>query len=337
MDLIQTLLIPFIISALLVVVLLTGFAYLSYFERKLVARFTVRYGPNRAGPLGLLQPLADALKMAFKEEIIPKHVDRTVYLLAPILAVSTAIVVWAVIPVMSRPLALFGYTVPPALADVNVALLYVLGVTSLGAYGTVLAGWSSNNKYALLGGLRTSAQIISYELPMGVALAGVLLVANSLSLVDIVGYQARHVWLIVVQPLAFLIFLISGLAEVGRSPFDQPETENELVSGFMTEYGAIKFALFFMGEYIHLITLAAITASLFLGGWHGPFADQVPLLGLVYFVVKIAFVIFLTIWIRASVPRVRFDKLMQFCWKFLLPLSLLNLVITAVVIALIER
>jgi NADH-quinone oxidoreductase subunit H len=335
MDLIETLVVPIIFGLVLIVALLTGFAYLSYFERKLAARFTMRFGPNRAGPWGLLQPAADALKMMFKEEIIPKHVDRVVYLLAPMLAVATVLVVWAVVPIFSRPFILFGYVVPQALADVNVALLFILGITSLGAYGTVLAGWSSNNKYALLGGLRTSAQIISYELPLSVALVSVLLVTGSLSLIKTVEYQVDHVWLILVQPVAFLIFFISSLAEAGRSPFDQPEAENELVSGFMTEYGGIKFALFFMGEYIHVITLSALGASLFLGGWDGPLADPFPVLGLVYFVIKISLIIFLVIWVRASIPRVRFDHLMQFCWKFLLPLSLLNLVVTAVVIVLI--
>jgi len=335
MDWIQALLIPLLFSALLVVVLLTGFAYLSYVERKLVARFTMRYGPNRAGPFGLLQPIADALKMMFKEELLPRHVDRNVYLLAPALTVATAILAWAVLPVASRGLTVLGYTIPPALADVNVALLYIVAVTSVGTYGVVLAGWSSNNKYSLLGALRTSAQMISYELPMGVALVSLLLVTGTMSMTRFVEYQVQHVWLIVVQPVAFVIFFISGLAEANRSPFDLPETENELVAGYLTEYGGIRFALFFMGEYIHMITLSAIIATLFLGGWHGPLAQQFPALGLVYLVIKIAAMLFLMIWVRSSIPRVRYDKLMQFCWKFLLPLSLLNLTVTAVVVALI--
>ncbi|RME50866.1 MAG: NADH-quinone oxidoreductase subunit NuoH [Caldilineae bacterium] len=335
MDWIQALLIPTLISVLLVVVLLTGFAYLSYVERKVVARFTMRYGPNRAGPFGLLQPLADALKMMFKEELLPRHVDRNVYLLAPALTVSTAILAWAVLPVASRGLAVLGYTIPPALADVNVALLYIVAVTSVGTYGVVLAGWSSNNKYSLLGALRTSAQMISYELPMGVALVSLLLVTGTMSMTRFVTYQVEHVWLIVVQPVAFVIFFISGLAEANRSPFDLPETENELVAGYLTEYGGIRFALFFMGEYIHMITLSAVIATLFLGGWHGPLAQQFPALGLVYLLIKIAAMLFLMIWVRSSIPRVRYDKLMQFCWKFLLPLSLLNLAVTAVVVALV--
>jgi NADH-quinone oxidoreductase subunit H len=334
MDWISLFLIPAIKSVLLVVVLLTGFAYLSYIERKLVARFQVRYGPNRAGPFGALQPIADALKMVFKEEIIPLHVDRLVYVLAPALTVIPALVIWAVIPVSGGSITIFGQTITPYVADVNVGLLYILAIASLGTYGIVLAGWSSNNKYSLLGGLRTGSQMLSYELPMGIALASVVLIAGSLSLVDIVNSQSV-IWFVVLQPIGFIIYFISGLAEAGRSPFDLPETENELVSGFATEYGGIKFALFFMGEYIHMITISALATTFFLGGWYGPFVGQIPILGLAYFLVKVAFVIFLIIWVRASLPRVRYDQLMRFCWKLLLPLSLLNLAVTAVVVLLI--
>lgn len=334
MDWISLFLIPAIKSVLLVVVLLTGFAYLSYIERKLVARFQVRYGPNRAGPFGALQPIADALKMVFKEEIIPLHVDRLVYVLAPALTVIPALVIWAVIPVSGGSITIFGQTITPYVADVNVGLLYILAIASLGTYGIVLAGWSSNNKYSLLGGLRTGSQMLSYELPMGIALASVVLIAGSLSLVDIVNSQSV-IWFVVLQPIGFIIYFISGLAEAGRSPFDLPETENELVSGFATEYGGIKFALFFMGEYIHMITISALTTTFFLGGWYGPFVGQIPILGLAYFLVKVAFMIFLIIWVRASLPRVRYDQLMRFCWKLLLPLSLLNLAVTAVVVLLI--
>jgi NADH-quinone oxidoreductase subunit H len=334
MDWISLFLVPAIKSVLLVVVLLTGFAYLSYIERKLVARFQVRYGPNRAGPFGLLQPISDALKMVFKEEIIPLHVDRLVYVLAPALSVIPALVIWAVIPVAGDSVTIFGQTITPYVADVNVALLYVLAIASLGTYGIVLAGWSSNNKYSLLGGLRTSSQMLSYELPMGIVLVSVVLIAGSLSLVNIVNAQSV-VWFVVLQPIGFIIYFICGLAEAGRSPFDLPETENELVSGFATEYGGIKFALFFMGEYIHAITISALATVFFLGGWHGPFVGQIPILGLVYFAIKVSAVIFLIIWIRASLPRVRYDQLMRFCWKFLLPLALLNLVVTAVVVLLV--
>jgi NADH-quinone oxidoreductase subunit H len=334
MDWISLILVPAIKSLVLIVALLTGFAYLSYVERKLVARFQVRYGPNRAGPFGLLQPISDALKMVFKEEIIPAHVDRVVYLLAPALTVVPALIIWAVIPVSGSSFTLFGQTITPYVANVNVGLLYILAIASLGTYGIVLAGWSSNNKYSLLGALRTSSQMLSYELPMGVALVSLLLIVGSLGLTDIVNAQ-RSVWLIVLQPAGFIVYFISGLAEANRSPFDLPETENELVAGFSTEYGGIKFALFFMGEYINMITLSALATIFFLGGWYGPFVDRIPILGLGYFLLKVAFMIFLIIWIRASLPRVRYDKLMQFCWKFLLPLSLLNLAVTAVVVTLV--
>jgi NADH-quinone oxidoreductase subunit H len=334
MDWIALVLVPAIKSLLLVIALLTGFAYLSYVERKLVARFQVRYGPNRAGPFGLLQPIADALKMVFKEEIIPLQVERLVYLLAPALTVVPALVIWAVIPISGASFTLFGQTITPYVADVNVGLLYILAITSLGTYGVVLGGWSSNNKYSLLGALRTSSQMLSYELPMGIVLVSMLLMVGSLSLVDIVNAQ-KAVWFAVLQPVGFIIFFISGLAEANRSPFDLPETENELVAGFATEYGGIKFALFYMGEYIHMITVSALTATFFLGGWYGPFVDRIPFLGLVYFVAKVAVVIFVIVWVRASLPRIRYDKLMQFCWKFLLPLSILNLAVTAVGVVLI--
>jgi len=333
MHWISLFLIPAIKSLVVIVVLLTGFAYLSYIERKLVARFQVRYGPNRAGPFGLLQPVADALKMAFKEELVPGHVDRTVYLLAPALAVVPALAMWAVIPISDASFSLFGQRVTLYIADVNVGLLYVLAIASLGTYGIILAGWSSNNKYSLLGALRTSSQMLSYELPMGIAMVTLMLITGSLSMVDTVNAQ-KSMWFVVLQPVGFIIYFISGLAEANRSPFDLPETENELVSGFATEYGGIKFALFFMGEYIAMITISALTTTFFLGGWRGPFVDQFPALGVVYFVLKVTLVIFATIWVRASLPRVRYDKLMQFCWKFLLPLSLLNLAVTAVVVTL---
>ena len=333
MNWISLLAVPAIKSLILILILLTGFAYLSYVERKLVGRFQLRYGPNLAGPFGLLQPLADAAKLLFKEEIVPRHVDRVVYLLAPVLMVVPALVIWAVIPLSDLSFTLFGQMITMYVADVNVALLYVLAIASLNTYGIVLAGWSSNNKYSLLGALRTVAQMLSYELPMGVALVSLVLIAGSLSLLDIVQAQ-QAMWFIMLQPVGFLVFFISGLAEAARTPFDLPETENELVSGFITEYGGMKFALFFMGEYIHMITVSALVVTLFLGGWYGPFVSRWPALGILYFGLKVAFMIFVIIWVRASLPRVRFDQLMSFCWKFLLPLSLLNLVVTAVVVVL---
>ncbi|HXW00224.1 MAG TPA: NADH-quinone oxidoreductase subunit NuoH [Anaerolineae bacterium] len=323
-------------------VLMLGFGGLTVIERKMVARFTLRYGPNRVGKYGSLQILADMLKMFFKEEVIPGHVDRLVYLMAPGLSLVPALAAFAVVPIAGQPVVLpfevFGATITinPWIANVNVGILYLLAVGSLGTYGVVLGGWSSNNKYSLLGGLRTSAQMLSYELPMGVALLSVILMAGTMNLNEIVKVQGGFGglgWFIFVQPIAFLIYFISALAEAGRAPFDLPETENELIGGFATEYGAMKFGLFFGAEYVHMIVISCIATTLFLGGWQGPLATQIPLLQPIYFLLKMALFIFLFIWIRASIPRVRFDKMMKFCWKFLLPLGVVNLFVTALVIA----
>jgi len=257
------------------------------------------------------------------------------------------LIAFAVIPIAGQPIVLpfevFGATITinPWIANVNVGILYLLAVGSLGTYGVVLGGWSSNNKYSLLGGLRTSAQMLSYELPMGVALLSVILVAGTLNLNDIVKAQGSFGglgWFIFVPTLtvSFLIYFISGLAEAGRAPFDLPETENELIGGFATEYGAMKFGLFFGAEYVHMIVISSIAATLFLGGWQGPLAMQIPLLQPIYFLLKVALFIFLFIWIRASIPRVRFDKMMKFCWKFLLPLGVVNLFVTALIIAVLK-
>jgi NADH-quinone oxidoreductase subunit H len=339
-----TIIVEIIKIFIIAVVLMLGFAAMSLVERKVLARFTLRYGPNRAGKFGLLQPVADMFKMFFKEEVIPGQVDRLVYLIAPGLSLVPVLIGFAVVPLASQPFIVpfskqllgFSLEITPWVADVNVGLLYILAVGSLGTYGVILGGWSSNNKYSLLGGLRTGAQMLSYELPMGVALLSVILVAGTLQVNEIVKFQgwwSGFGWFILIQPLAFLIFFISVLAEAGRSPFDLPETENELIGGFVTEYGGMKFALFFGAEYVHVIVLSFITSTIFLGGWQGPWVSQVPLLGVIYLLVKVVFMIFLVLWIRASIPRVRFDKMMKFCWKFLLPLGLVNLVITAVGVA----
>jgi NADH-quinone oxidoreductase subunit H len=321
-----------------------GFAVMTLVERKLVARFTLRYGPNRAGKFGLFQPIADMFKMFFKEEVIPGHVDKLIYVIAPGISLVPAIIAFAVVPMASQPFTipfseqLLGtpLVITPWVADVNVGLLYILAIGSLGTYGVVLGGWSSNNKYSLLGGLRTSAQMLSYELPMGAALLSVVAIAGSLRMTEVVEWQSAwwgFRWFVFLQPVAFLIFFISGLAEAGRSPFDLPETENELIGGFATEYGGMKFGLFFGAEYIHAIVLSTIVTSLFLGGWSGPFVNQVPLLGLFYFLAKVAVMLFVIVWVRASIPRVRFDKMMKFCWKFLLPLGIINLAVTVLLIA----
>ncbi|MBI1877455.1 MAG: NADH-quinone oxidoreductase subunit NuoH [Chloroflexi bacterium] len=329
-------------------VLMLAFGGLTVVERKMVARFTMRYGPNRAGKYGSLQILADMLKMFFKEEVIPGHVDRVVYLMAPAMSLIPALIAIAVVPIADQPIVLpfqvFGATITlnPWIANINVGILYLLSVGSLGTYGVVLGGWSSNNKYSLLGGLRTSAQMLSYELPMGVALLPVILVSGSMQLTEIVRQQGSffglgwNIFFVPVLTLSFLIFFISALAEAGRAPFDLPETENELIGGFVTEYGAMKFGLFFGAEYVHVIVISCIVTTLFLGGWQGPLATQLSLLQPIYFLIKVAVMIFMFIWIRASIPRVRFDKMMRFCWKFLLPLGMVNLAATALILAVLK-
>jgi NADH-quinone oxidoreductase subunit H len=339
MDWISLIVVPAVKSLVLILVLLTGFAYLTYYERKVLSRFHARYGPNRAGPLGLLQPIADALKAIFKEEIIPTRADKLIYLAAPVLALIPALIAYAVIPI-GPTISLFGHPVDLYIADVNIGFLYILAVAGLGAYGVILAGWSSNNNYSTMGALRASAQMVSYELPMGIMLVSIVLTTTlatgtgSLSLVELVQ-TPRPWWVWLWLWIGFPIFFICMLAETNRSPFDLPETENELVAGFQTEYGGIKFALFFMAEYINMIVASGIMATVFFGGYRGPFIDQAPILGVLYFVIKVILVLFLFLWVRASVPRVRYDQLMAFNWKFLLPVSLLYLAITAVVVALV--
>ena len=315
-----------IIKALIILVgLLTGFAYMTWIERRFVARIQVRLGPNRAGPFGLLQPVADGLKLVFKEEVIPDGIDKPVYNLAPALSMIVAIIAFAVIPV-GDDITLFGRPIPLYLADVNVAILYVLGVGSLAVYGVVLGGWASNSKYALLGGLRASAQMISYELALGLSLIGVLMLAGSLSLVDIVEAQ-RGVWFVFLQPLGFIIFWIAAVAETNRAPFDLPEAEQELTAGYHVEYSGLRFALYFMAEYIHMITVSAIATTLFLGGWRGPFMSET--LGPLWFSIKVLILLVTFVWFRGTFPRVRYDRLMSLGWKVLLPLAFANVIVTA--------
>ena len=334
MDWVADFWIPVIKAVVVVLALLVGGAYMTVGERKICARFQVRYGPNRAGPFGMLQPLADAVKAIFKEEIVPNHVDKVIYVMGPGISFAAVLITFAVIP-FGPEVDLFGRQVGLWIGDVNVGLLYLMAIAGLGGSGIVLGGWSSNNKYSLLGALRAAAQMISYELPMGLALVSVVLVVGSLNLRQIVDFQGG--WpLIVLQPIGFLIFLVAILAESNRSPFDLPETENELVSGFMTEYGGIKFALYFIAEYTAMVVNSAIVATVFLGGWKWPMvlSDLHPLAGVALFLAKVLFILFLFVWIRASTPRVRYDKFMRFCWKFMVPLALVNLAVTAAVVAL---
>lgn len=302
-------------------------AYLVWVERKLLARLQVRYGPNRAGKFGLLQPIADSIKMMTKEDIVPEAADRVIFLLAPAVVAVTALLMFAVVPFGSS-LTLWGREIPLVISDLNVGLLYVFALSSLGVYGVALGGWASNSKFALLGGIRGAAQMISYELSLGLSLIPIVMLAGSFSLVDIVNAQARYPF-VLVQPIAFAIFFISAMAESKRIPFDLPEAENELGAGFHMEYSGMRFGLFFIGEYVHIQVLGALVAVFFLGGWRGPWLPP-P----VWLFVKIILVALVMIWIRGTLPRLRYDQLMALGWKILVPAALINIIITGVFILL---
>jgi NADH-quinone oxidoreductase subunit H len=321
-------------------VLLTAVAYSVWLERKVSGHIQNRWGPTRVGPFGLLQPLADGVKFIFKEDLTPPHVYRPLYIAAPIIAVVFAITSIAVIP-FGNTLEIGNISTPFQIApDLNIALLIVLGITSMGVYGVALAGWSSNSKYSLLGGLRASAQMISYEVALGLSLVPVMIRAGSFSLRDIVDSQ-RHlhwnIWYVPFGTIAFFIYLISAYAETNRTPFDLPEAESELVAGYHTEYSAMKFAMFFMAEYANMVTVACLATTLFLGGWLGPVAGP-PIvrmfLPVLWFCLKVFFFMFLYVWVRWTLPRFRYDQLMAFGWKVLLPLSIANIVVTALFVAL---
>jgi NADH-quinone oxidoreductase subunit H len=292
-----------------------------------------RIGPNRAGWAGLLQPIADAVKLIFKEELVPDKADKVIFILAPVITVIPALIITAVVP-WGPTVHLFGRDIALSVANINLGALYILTVTSISVYGITLAGWSSNNKYATLGGLRATAQMISYELALGMAMLGPILLAGSMSLTDIVNAQ-QHIWYIFLQPVGALIYMVATIAEINRAPFDMPEAEQELTAGYHVEYSGMKFALFFMAEYIKMIAISMIGASLFLGGFQGPFLNVYPWLGPIYLFVKILILLFGLIWIRATFPRIRYDRLMSFGWKILFPLSVVNLMVTAVVVYLV--
>ena len=291
---------------------------LVWVERKIVARFQDRLGPNRLGPFGLIQPIADVIKLIIKEDITPDGADKIVFNLAPIFALGTVLLLWAVIPFAPE---LIG-------ADINVAVLYIVAVGGLSSLGIIMAGWASNNKYALLGAFRTVAMVLSYEVPMVIALLIPVILARSMGIGTIVDSQS--IWYLFMAPLAALIFLITSIAELGRAPFDLTEAESEIVAGFHIEYTGMKFGLFYAGELLHALTVSALVASLFLGGWRGPFVEQVPILGVVYLFIKAFLVYFVIMWVRYSFPRLRIDQMMDFCWKFLTPLALVLLIVTAV-------
>jgi len=330
-------------SALVLFVLLTAVAYTVWLERKVVGHMQNRWGPTRVGPFGLLQPAADGLKFLFKEDLTPPHVYKPLFLAAPLIAVVFALTSISVIP-FGNPVVIGGYTIPLQITtDVNTGLLLILGVTSIGVYGVALAGWSSNNKYSLLGGLRASAQMVSYEISLGLSLVGVLIMAGSFSLTDIVRAQQGHFWgfiprwnIFTGQIIGFFCYLMAAYAETNRIPFDLPEAETELVAGYHTEYSAMKFAMFFMAEYANMITVGCLATLLFFGGWNGPLfgpAILQAILPVFWFVAKVFCFLFLYIWVRGTLPRFRYDQLMAFGWKFLLPLALINLIGTAIAVA----
>jgi NADH-quinone oxidoreductase subunit H len=312
-------------------VVLTAVAYMVLIERRVLAHIQSRIGPNRVGPQGIFQPAADALKLMTKETVIPEAADRMLFLFAPIFSLVPALLTFAVIP-FGDSIHLFGRDIPLHITDINVALLFVLALSSIGVYGIFLGGWSSNNKYALMGGLRSSAQMISYELTLGLVVVSVVILTGSFSLVDIVNAQ-RHLPLLVYQPVGFILFVIGSMAEINRIPFDLPEAEPELVAGYHTEYSGMRFAMYFLGEYANLITVTAMTTLLFLGGWVVPWpapAWTAP----IWFAVKMGILIFFMMWTRGTLPRFRFDQLMRFGWKVMLPLALLNIFATALFLAL---
>lgn len=336
------LLITTIKIAIVVHVVLIGVAYTVYAERRISAFIQNRYGPNRVGYEGLLQPFADVVKLAFKEDIVPEKANKSVHRLAPMISIFVALTTMAVIP-FGHTIELFGRIIPLQITDVNVGILYILALTSLGVYGITLSGWSSNSKYSLFGGIRSSAQMISYELSMGLSIIGVVLITGSLSLQDIVIHQYGWKWNIILQPVGFIIFLVASFAETNRAPFDIPEAEPELVGGYHTEYSSMKFALFFLAEYANMIIASAVIVTLYLGGWQFPYLQEfglnplvVSLIQVASFVLKVAFLVFFFIWVRWSIPRFRYDQLMNLGWKVLLPLSILNIIVTAIVIKIIK-
>jgi len=324
----------FIKSLAVTLSLLVGFILLTWYERRALARLQSRIGPNRAGPFGLFQPFADAIKLIFKEELTPAKADRLLFFWAPVITMVPSIIMAAVIP-WGTSFTAFGRTITLYLSDISVGVLYLMSIASIAVYGIVLAGWSSNNKYAMLGGLRSTAQMLSYELALGLSFVVTIILANSMRILDIVNEQ-KSLWFVVIQPVGAIIFWIATLAEVNRAPFDMPEAEQELTAGYHSEYSGMKFALFFMAEYQKMIVVCMMTATIYFGGFLGPGVDRFPLLGPVYLFLKVVLLLFVMIWVRATWPRIRYDRLMAFGWKILLPLSLAITFITATGIVLQE-
>ena len=313
---------------LLINIVLLMFAYLTWVERKVIGRMQRRYGPNRAGPFGLLQPIADLVKLIRKESFVPTHGIDVLYIGAPVLSAFTALAAFAVIP-FGPGWDVLDYQIDGYIANVSISLLLLFALGSVGIYGFIVGGWASESKYSLLGSMRTCAQLVSYEVSLALSVLGIVLMAGSLSLVDIVAQQADDWWYVVPQAVGFIVFLIAGTAETNRAPFDLPEAETELVAGYHTEYSGMRWGLFQMAEYVNLIMLSALATTLFLGGWHGPWDDW---FGPVWFLLKVALMIFLFIWLRTTLPRLRYDQLMRFGWKVLLPVATANAVVTAALV-----
>jgi NADH-quinone oxidoreductase subunit H len=325
--------IEWIIKSIFLILFMTaGFAYVTLLERRVLARMQVRIGPNRVGKFGLLQPIADAVKLITKEELIPAGADKLMFILAPVITVIPALIITGVIP-WGTSVNLFGREIALSIANVNIGVLYIMAVTSISVYGITLAGWSSNNKYAMFGGLRSTAQMISYELALGLSLVGPILLAGSMNVMDIVQAQ-KTLPFVLLQPVGFIIYFMASLAEINRAPFDMPEAEQELTAGYHTEYSSMKFALFFMAEYIKMIAVGMIGSTMFLGGFQGPFVDQLPWLGPIYLLIKVFIWLFVDIWIRATLPRIRYDKLMALGWKVMYPIALLNVFVTGILVVL---
>jgi NADH-quinone oxidoreductase subunit H len=313
---------------ILINIILLMFAYLTWVERKVIGRMQRRYGPNRAGPFGLLQPIADLVKLIRKESFLPTHGIDVLYVGAPVLSAFTALTAFAVIP-FGPGWEVFDYQIDGYIANVSISLILLFALGSVGIYGFIVGGWASESKYSLLGSMRTCAQLVSYEVSLALSVLGIVLMAGSLSLVDIVAHQDGNWWFIVPQAVGFIVFLIAGTAETNRAPFDLPEAETELVAGYHTEYSGMRWGLFQMAEYVNLIMLSALATTLFLGGWTGPWDDW---FGPVWFLLKVALMIFVFIWLRTTLPRLRYDQLMRFGWKILLPVATANAVVTAALV-----
>ena len=332
MDLLINLVVIAVQIALVMGVVLLHVAYLTYFERKILAFMQDRLGPMEVGPYGLLQPIADGLKLFFKEDIVPSQANKLIFSIAPIITLVPALIGFAVIPFGRDSLSLFGFEITPFITDINIGILYILAFSSIGAYGILLGGWASNSKYPLLGGLRSAAQVISYELPLGMSIVSVILLSGSLSMVRITEAQGGgiHHWFIWPGIVAFVIYMISAVAETNRLPFDLPEADSELVGGFFTEYSGMRFAFFFLAEYANMVLVSCIGVVLFLGGWNAPFPFLEFVPPVLWFLIKVYGILFFFFWIRATLPRLRYDQLMKFGWKIMIPLAMANILVTAV-------